>query len=553
MVNSERSSSYEEEQVSLLPSTSTSILTTSAPIIYSDIKPKSPLLSSNKRPFSVRRRCTNGSQDEYDNASHDIMNEKDSEMQSLHVEQEEDSFPSSQGLGESLSDFQPCLNISYWIVCLVILIGDTARGIMFPTLWPLVRHLGGSEQTQGFVVAAFSFGRVFASPYFGKMSVERGYFFALRMSLTILILGSVMYSFSEHMDRFKDIILNGTIYLLFAQMIMGIGSGTLGVTRAYVAEITNKSCRTKYMAQITAVQYAGFTVTPVIGSFFNTIFHFNDIFDSPTSLTSPYFLSAYSAPAYFLIFLSGITIILLHTKFHDRTPKKKMDEKHMLAPDVVGDSALLEAACPIFLFPVLKRYTLTNIAMSICILLNIVTKGSIACFETIGLKTATSKYGLSSSEAGTIVSTCGLFGVAILLSMGIIEKKYSDVQIIIGGIIFMLAGITSFVLAPVVQTMGIPGSWCYVLGIFLIYSIGYPLGHTAAMALFSKIVGKRSQGELMGWFASSGSVARVSFPILAGVLKGSNVLLYILISILSMAAMFVHSMQFILTTIAEAS
>ena len=48
-----------------------------------------------------------------------------------------------------------------------------------------------------------------------------------------------------------------------------MGSGTLGVTRAFVAEVTAQRNRTTYMAWITAVQYTGFTVTPFVGALFN--------------------------------------------------------------------------------------------------------------------------------------------------------------------------------------------------------------------------------------------------------------------------------------------
>ena len=71
------------------------------------------------------------------------------------------------------------------------------------------------------------------------------------------------------------------------------------------------------------------------------------------------------------------------------------------------------------------------------------------------------------------------------------------------------------------------------------------------MALFSKIVGNRPQGELMGYFASSGSVARVSFPIITGALRESTILFDSLIFILSLSAGFVQSMQPILTGLAE--
>eukprot|EP00980_Cylindrotheca_fusiformis_P017313 scaffold5371_cov139-Cylindrotheca_fusiformis.AAC.1 len=149
------------------------------------------------------------------------------------------------------------------IVCLIILIGDMSRGIMFPSLSPLVSLLGGESVALGFSVAAFSFGRILVSPLFGTWSITHGYTQTLLMSCSILFVGTLVYAQVQNVGRSE--------FLIFAQILLGIGSGTLGVTRAFVAEITATRNRTTYMAWITAVQYAGFTVTPFIGAIFNYV------------------------------------------------------------------------------------------------------------------------------------------------------------------------------------------------------------------------------------------------------------------------------------------
>ncbi len=149
------------------------------------------------------------------------------------------------------------------IVCLVILVGDMARGVFFPTMWPLVSELGGSTVALGFAVASFSFGRILVSPRFGRWSVTYGYSKTLLFSCSILWVGTLLYAQAQN--------VGSVAFLIFAQIVMGLGSGTLGVTRAFVAEVTAQRSRTTYMAWITAVQYAGFTVTPFIGSLFTKL------------------------------------------------------------------------------------------------------------------------------------------------------------------------------------------------------------------------------------------------------------------------------------------
>ena len=168
------------------------------------------------------------------------------------------SIVSSVITADGISDFS-----GFYTVCYIVLLGDMSRGIMFPTLWPLVRSLGGTEVTQGYAVAAFSFGRILVSPMFGSWSIKYGYRYTLLVSSTILLIGTILYSQASHVGRPE--------FLIFAQTILGIGSGTLGVTRAYVAEITPTRNRTTYMAYLTALQYAGFTVTPFFGALFSAI------------------------------------------------------------------------------------------------------------------------------------------------------------------------------------------------------------------------------------------------------------------------------------------
>lgn len=56
---------------------------------------------------------------------------------------------------------QPTLDdkASLTIVMCVVFLGDTARGIFFPTLWTYVRGMGGDRITLGYCVGAFSLGR----------------------------------------------------------------------------------------------------------------------------------------------------------------------------------------------------------------------------------------------------------------------------------------------------------------------------------------------------------------------------------------------------------
>ena len=240
----------------------------------------------------------------------------------------------------------------------------------------------------------------------------------------------------------------------------------------------------------------------------------------------------YTAPAYFMTVVVFVTIVLLQLYFKDRVRYgSQMEVKKSKKREAIDDHA----------------NAITCIGLSIydccilgCMALNVSTKGSIASFETMGISMAESHFDMASARAGTIVASCGTVGVVSLLSMGHLAHFFSDIQLICGGMIVMATGIMSL---TTLDDEGGNASWRFILAMFLIYSVGYPIGHTAVIGLFSKskcpkrqpwvkdavrstrsytsiffvaVVGRRPQGELLGWFASAGSLARLVFPIASG-------------------------------------
>ena len=127
-----------------------------------------------------------------------------------------------------------------------------------------------------------------------------------------------------------------------------------------------------------------------------------------------------------------------------------------------------------------------------CMVLNVSTKGSISTFETLGISYGMSHFGMEPSQAGTIVATCGSMGVVALLWMSTssLAKSISDIHLISFGMVVMATGFASLTVgAPVDANQGSTDgkiSWKFASAVFMIYSIGYPIGHTAVLGLFSK-------------------------------------------------------------------
>lgn len=392
---------------------------------------------------------------------------------------------------------------SFFVICLLILTGDTARGVLFPTLWPRVQSMGGNRITQGITVAAFSFGRVLSSPHLGRWSSRQGYRKVLTVTSIIILIGSLMNTMATT-----------SFWLIAAQIVVGVGSGTLGVTRSFVAQRTEGNERSAMIARLTAVQYSGFTVTPLIGSFL--AWYFGD-YDAQFG---PFHLNAYTSPAFFMVLLSALGAVLLNTCFEDYIPEQFLG-KAKYAPlrqsveagvkDEEGDQEEAKEREDMD-FRSVSSWTEIDWCIFSGLLLNVATKGSVGVFETMGVGVATQRFGMTPSVAGLVVSGCGAVGVTALLFNKPMVDAYHDTGLMVGGVLVMIVSCL-FMLKWWPH-----GDWQFVLSIFTMYASGYPIGHTAVLTWFSKLSKQASQGFLQGWFGSAGSLGRILLPAISGVI-----------------------------------
>lgn len=147
---------------------------------------------------------------------------------------------------------------SFWIVCLVLFVGGMVQGIFFPTMLALCQKLKGDQVLLGYVTSSFSIGKIIMLPVFGSWSTTKGYKWTLSLSTAIILFGSIMMT--------QVLRVGQQWFLVLSNIVLGVGSGTLAVARAYTSEVTCTNERTGYMALISAVQYSGMTVTPLFGS-----------------------------------------------------------------------------------------------------------------------------------------------------------------------------------------------------------------------------------------------------------------------------------------------
>lgn len=460
------------------------------------------------------------------------------------------------------------LSASMIIVGAITFVGDSSRGILFPVLWDLCRRLNGSIIDLGYIVAMFSIGRLIVTTPLGYLSDRYRQRFPLVLSSGTLVLGAALWANSYPTHSIA------TLYI--SQFILGCGSGSLGVTRSYVVEQSDPHSRTQNLAYMTALQYAGFTVSPILGSFLGYI----------GSTISPYWM--FALPGYSIWLLALYCFVSLLAAFMDSDPKSvelnvvvnssssltslpsgynnaptvrnereyppidgnvqlantayqiKFDSKsnendstvispfHTDAESRNSNQTSIIAAVikdtsqPTFTGSSKVPKSITELSSPPCaaacivamILLNVSTKGSISVYETLGAQIAVNDYNMTIFNVGVLITSCGAFGfIQLLMFKSFWTKYFTDMQLMFGGIFVMI--VAQLIALSYAET---PNFTRFIMSFVLMYAIGYPIGHTAVLGAFSKIQKSGTHGSLQGWFASAGSLARIIIPIITGYL-----------------------------------
>ena len=168
-------------------------------------------------------------------------------------------------------------------------------------------------------------GRVCIVRRLGIISDQYHHRLTLILAGTIFVIGALIWANTQFI---------GPLAVLFiAQFVLGLGTGSLGVLRSYVAEQVAPAKRTYMLARLSALQYAGFAATPLFGSALV-------IAGSSISKTMEFVF-----PGYLVVILSMVCLGLLIFKFKDfqeyyeHPPEKIFDEKNSIELTKVMDTS----------------------------------------------------------------------------------------------------------------------------------------------------------------------------------------------------------------------
>jgi MFS-type transporter involved in bile tolerance (Atg22 family) len=161
-----------------------------------------------------------------------------------------------------------------------------------------------------------------------------------------------------------------------------------------------------------------------------------------------------------------------------------------------------------------------NMMLGYGMFLNFVMKGTVGVFETLTVVIATRYFQWDSIKIGSLVSAFGVIGVIILANFHFLLHYSKDYRLVPFGMIFMI--LSCFLLNNhyyFFTISSIYNNYLFIFSLFFMIAIGYPIGHTTLIGLYSRLLKmQEKQGTALGLFASIGSLARIVFPISAGLI-----------------------------------
>ncbi len=352
------------------------------------------------------------------------------------------------------------------LIFIVVLIDLIGFGIIIPILPRYSEtHFGASELQIGILIASFSFFQFLFSPVLGRISDRIGRKPVISFALIISAISYLIFAFAP----------NYWIALL-SRSIAGIGGGSISAAQAYIADVTEKSERTKGMGLIGTAFGLGFVLGPFIGG----------ILSSYGYIVPNLSASAFSFSAFILtqIFLkeSLQTKIGFQLSSEDLTRSLNLKRyRYLFSDNFVGKFSL------IFF---IVTFSIAN------------TYGVIPIF-------AYRKLHFTDREIGYVYAVIGIIGVIFQgYFIGKLTKIFGERILLLTGILFLSTGL-AFIPISISKPVVV---WMFII----LMSIGLAFINPTILSLISKLTPPDTQGEVLGVNQSMGSLGRVFGPVWGG-------------------------------------
>ncbi|KAF4316103.1 hypothetical protein BBO99_00008414 [Phytophthora kernoviae] len=407
----------------------------------------------------------------------------------------------SYGAIESKPVEQDTTRVRQWyanmaLINFVEFAAEASRGVVLATLFLYAKSLGGTLSHMGLLTSLFSVGRLISSMLFGWMCDHYSFRSIYLASSGICLLGNIVYLLAE------DCVTGSLVVLSVSRFIVGFGAGNRSVCRADVAAMTTVSQRLPYLTILSTVEFLAYALTPGLGSLVANI----DMF------VFGIHLNQFTAPGVILVVLNILSIVGMLMAYD--VSVKVQDAPQESSSGLQAKNAGPSSNAPSEAISLPDR--IVHIGAAVYIFLNFNARGMLSVFETVNIPLFLEATGKDPSSVSAVVEASnfqfylGLLGLGTYFCIEYFRNAVSDVSWVQLGFISLLAGNA---LLAVIPSAGLSVVMLAVAEL-LVWSIGCPITTAVGVAAFSKLLGGRPQGTLMGLFGSAASVSRIILPLI---------------------------------------
>lgn len=378
--------------------------------------------------------------------------------------------------------------VSIYVVYWITLVSEASRGLMLPSTWPYLQSLGGTKGMLGVFVASFSVGRMLTTIPLGYLSDKFSTASVLMVASAIQVAGHMVYAVAP-----------SVWVLLVSRTVVGFGSATMSVCRAHLTRAVPQSKLTHHFAYLSALQFIGFAVLPGVGGLLAMLPELNPF---------PFLhFNGYTYPGWVLVIANMVAMLAIYSFYFDPPPRGNSSQRaENGSRGDTSDSAENSNGERSYYGP-------DVLALVVCLLINITFRGIVAELETVATPFLMEQFSMSYSLASYYISIIGFLGLGVYLGFKPIAKRFSDRSLVVYGLSVVVLGSLPLALRIFTSRMSLN---VYVACIGVMWSLAYPVGQTAVLALFSKVLADLPAGGFLGIFSASGSLARIVFAMLAG-------------------------------------
>ena len=349
---------------------------------------------------------------------------------------------------------------------LIILIDLVGFGLVIPLLPFYAVRFGATAPEVTWLLATYSLMQLVAAPLWGRLSDRVGRRPVLMAST---VAAAAAYLWLGAADA---------LWMLFAaRALAGACAGNIAAAQAYIADITKPEERAHGMGMIGAAFGLGFIFGPALGGFLAG----NN--PATANLAAPAWVAAGMSFAAFC----GVLFVLRESHPRERRGQTQPQSRMSL---ILG--ALRR--------PVLSRL----IAIFFLVIL------AFAAMESIFALWALRQLDWGPEKVGYVFAYLGL--LSAIMQGGLtrrLTKRYGEERLLLCGLAVLAIGLVAVPFSNQLAVLG---------GSFAALAVGLGLVQPALNSLISRHAGGGEQGQVLGVTQSTGSLARVIGPPLAGYL-----------------------------------